>query len=123
MVDQQILKSLGPDQLAQIARRIAVQQVPGATLDVVEGVKPTRRLTVVAADASVRGALEETLELHTKRWLFLASTPGEGAGAPVTLRYEVRLRKKVPEAALLQHLRDAGGERIRDLTLAAGEAA
>ena len=121
MVDQEILKSLSPDQLRQVANRIADRQVPGQTLGVVEVVKPPRRLTVIAQDASVRGVLEDALAQHTKRWLFLVATPGEGPGAPVTLRYEVRLRKKVPDAVLLQRLRDAGGERVREVTLAAGD--
>lgn len=121
LVDQEILKSLSPDQLRQVANRIADRQVPGQTLGVVEVVRPPRRLTVVANDASVRGLLEDVLEQCTKRWLFLMGTPGDGAGAPVTLRYEVRLRKKVPEEMLLQRLRQAGGDRIREVTLAAGD--
>lgn len=121
MVDQEILKSLNPEQLKVVANRIADRQAQGQTLGVVEVVRPPRRLAVVAADASVRGAIEEVLEDATKRWVFLAQLPATGPGAPVTLRYEVRLRKKVPEDTLLQRLRTAGGERVRSVTMAAGD--
>lgn len=123
MMDEQILKSLGPDQLRQVAHRLAERQAPGQTLGVVEVVRPPRRLTVLATDVAVRGPLEEALEQHAKRWTFLEGTGGGSAGAPVTLRYEVRLRKKVPEEMLKQRLREAGGERVRDVTLAAGDEA
>lgn len=123
MVDEQILKSLSPDQLRQVANRIADRQQQGQTLGVVEAPRPPRRLTVTATDASVRGPLEEVLEDATKRWVFLAQSSGSEPGTPVTLRYEVRLRKKVPEAILLQRLRAAGGERVSDVNVEAGSAA
>ncbi len=121
MVDQETLKSLGPEQLAQVANRVASRQAPFAgTLGGIEAPsqRPLRRLTVIVTDVSARGPIEEQLELHTKRWVFFSSTPAEGRGpGTFVLTYHVRPRKKIPETLLLSYLRTSAADRVREVTL------
>lgn len=121
MVDQEILKSLGPEQLKQVANRVASRQAPFAgTLGNIDAVnpKPLRRLNVIVTDLTVRGPIEEQLEVHAKRWVFLSGTPAEGKGpGTFLLAYDIRPRKKLPESLLLSYLRTAAAERVLEVTL------
>lgn len=121
MVDQEILKSLGPEQLAQVANRVASRQAPFAgTLGNigVSNPKALRRLNIVVSDLGARGPIEEQLELHTKRWVFLSGTPAEGKGpGTFLLAYDVRPRKKLPETLLLSYLRTSAADRVREVSL------
>ena len=115
MVDQDILRSLGPDQLAQVANRVAARQTPLVTLVTEASPRPTRPLTIVVPDLSAREPVEELLERHVKRWSF-KSTSG-GPRGPHTLRYEVRLRKKLPELEFIARMREEGGHGVIDVAL------
>ncbi|MBP2648512.1 MAG: hypothetical protein H6Q77_2136 [Gemmatimonadetes bacterium] len=115
MVDQEILRSLGPDQLAQVANRVAARQSPLVTLVTEPTPRPTRPLTIVLSGPDGREVVEEALEQHAKLWTFKST--GAGPRGHHTLRYEVRLRKKVPEPLFLERMREAGGARIVDVAL------
>ena len=55
------------------------------------------------------------LERHAKRWSF-KSTSG-GPRGPHTLRYDVRLRKKLPELEFIERMREDGGHGVIDVAL------
>ncbi len=116
-IDQEILKSLGPEQLAQVANRVAARQAP-LTVTIAgepKPPKPMRPLTIVINETASRGVVEEALDEHAKTWLFkLASA---GTRGQQTLRYEVRLRKKLPEDRFIERMREAGGAGIISVTL------
>ncbi len=105
MVDQEILRSLGPDQLAQVANRVAARQSPLVTLVTEPTPRPTRPVTIVISEPGAREAVEEALELNAKRWTFKSATGGQRH----TLRYDVRLRKKVPESVFVERMRGVSG--------------
>jgi len=118
-IDEEILKSLGPEQLAQVANRVAARQGPllvtMAGGPVEKAPKPMRPLTIVISETGSRGAVEEALDEHAKTWLFkLASA---GTRGQQTLRYEVRLRKKLPEDRFIERMREADGAGIVSVTL------
>jgi len=119
-IDQEILKSLGPEQLAQVANRVAARQGPFTVTmagPVEKPPKPMRPLTIVISESGSREVVEEALDEHAKTWLFkLASA---GSRGQQTLRYEVRLRKKLPEDRFIQRMREAGGAGIVSATLGA----
>ena len=108
-IDQEILKSLGPEQLAQVANRVAARQGPfTVTLaETAKKPKPMRPLTVVVSDSAGRRVVEEALEEQAKSWVFKAASAGQRGQQ--TLRYDVRLRKKVPEETFIERMRSAGG--------------
>lgn len=114
-IDQEILKSLGPEQLAQVANRVAARQSPLVTLVTEPTPRPTRPLTIVIPDAASRKKAEELLEQHAKRWTF-KSTSVNPRGQH-SLRYEVRLRKKLPETEFIERMREDGGSAIIDVAL------
>ena len=71
--------------------------------------------TIVINETGSRGVVEEALDEHAKTWLFkLASA---GTRGQQTLRYEVRLRKKLPEDRFIERMREAGGAGIISVTL------
>ena len=117
-IDQEILKSLGPEQLAQVANRVAARQGPFTVTmagPVEKPPKPMRPLTIVISESGSREVVEEALDEHAKTWLFkLASA---GSRGQQTLRYEVRLRKKLPEDRFIERMREAGGAGIVSVTL------
>jgi hypothetical protein len=107
LVDDQILKSLTPDQLDALAERAARRRARAAADDGSPKNPPPefRRLELQihgAADVA-RRAVEPILEESAKRWEFVRALPGEG-GAPERLQYRVRLRKSVPADRLVQSL-------------------
>jgi len=109
-IDQEILKSLGPEQLAQVANRVAARQGP-FTVTMAGGAvekapKPMRPLTVVIGESGSRKVVEEALDEHAKRWVFKLTS--SGARGQQTLRYEVRLRKKQSEDRFIARMREAG---------------
>jgi hypothetical protein len=106
LVDQEILRSLAPEQLAQVANRVAARQGPfTVTLGGEKPSRPMRGLTIVVPDAGSRKAVEDALEANTKRWKF--KTASVGPRGQQTLRYDVRLRKKLPDDQFLDQVREA----------------
>jgi hypothetical protein len=114
-IDQEILRSLGPEQLAQVANRVAARQSPLVTQVTEPTPRPTRPLTIVIPDAGSRKKVEELLEQHLKRWTFKSTSVN--ARGQHTLRYDVRLRKKLPELEFIERMREDGGPAIIDVAL------
>jgi hypothetical protein len=129
MVDDQILKSLTPDQLESLAARAERRRQRSrperdgrADTPNAEPVKKPaewRRLELRIqgpADAA-RRAIEPVLEASVKRWEFLRALPGPGGGGDV-LHYRVRLKKSVPAENLLQSVRTGAGPQVTNVELA-----
>ena len=110
LVDDQILKSLTPDQLdalsARAQRRRGRASEDGPTAPPAEK-KPVewRRLELqIQGSADVaRRAAEPVLEGAAKRWEFVRAVQGDGGAT--RLQYRVRLKKSVPAESLVQSLR------------------
>jgi hypothetical protein len=132
MVDDQILKSLTPDQLESLAARAERRrQRSRPDEDSVRGVvtpedapakKPVefRRLDLRVngpADAA-RRAIEPLLDASAKRWEFVRALPGP-PGAEV-LQYRVRLKKSVPAERLVESLRSGAPAHVTGVELADG---
>ena len=123
LVDDQILKSLTPDQLDALADRASRRR---ARASPEEGVpkKPApefRRLELQihgAADAA-RRAVESVLEESAKRWEFVRALPGDG-GAAERLQYRIRLKKSVPGESLVQSLRTGAAPHVTAVELGDG---
>lgn len=125
MVDQQILKSLAPEQLAQVANRVANRRekledalVSGGGSE--KAGRPTLMLQIDVAegDLGVRTAIENVLELDAKSWRFLTSSQVESGSR---LSYSVKLRKKVPRQTLLDRVRQAAGPAVRHVEISTEE--
>ncbi len=121
LVDQEILRSLAPEQLQQVAGRVAAQQARAGRTPAGAGksddeARPMRRLRIGVNDGMpiVRMALEAVLEADTKKWTFTSATTADGQ---LRLDYQVRLRKKVSPDLLQDRLRAAAGPALRSLTL------
>ena len=126
-IDQEILRSLAPEQLANVADRVANRQAalagaieeappgPGPT-QVVQATKGARALRVVVSSdrPGARALVEGVLTAETKKWEFEGATPAAGGQE---LRYRARLRKKVPSDLLERRLRAAVGEALLQLDL------
>jgi hypothetical protein len=112
LVDDQILKSLTPDQLDALAqraerRRSRATSEDGDALATPKKAPPEFRPLQVQIQGpadSARRAVESVLEESAKRWEFVRAVPGEG-GTPERLEYRVRLRKSVPPESLVASLR------------------
>jgi hypothetical protein len=65
-------------------------------------------------DVTTRGAIEEVLESHTKRWALHGGGVDQD-GRP-ELTYAVRLKKRIPSELLLEALRDRLGEQLAEYT-------
>lgn len=116
LVDQEILRSLAPEQLAQVANRVAARQGPfTVTMSGQKPPRPMRLLTVVVPDAANRKSVEEALDDLAKRWVFKSASAGPRGQQ--TLRYDVGLRKKTTDERFLDRMREAVAG-ISDLTLA-----
>lgn len=110
VLDQQVLRSMTPDQLGALAERAMRhrQKMVKDVMDVPERdrLDSTLRIVVPADTAdAVRTAVEAVLFRDAKDFKFDKSTPQDGD--KVTLEYKVRLRKKVPQPLLLEALRRA----------------
>ncbi|MEP6687224.1 MAG: DUF4956 domain-containing protein [Gemmatimonadales bacterium] len=130
MVDDQILKSLTPDQLESLAARAdrrrrrsrpdadapEVTDTPAAA----PAKKPVefRRLELRVqgpADAA-RRVIEPLLEASAKRWEFVRALPNPAGGE--VLQYRVRLKKSVPAERLIQSLRTGAPAHVTGVELA-----
>jgi hypothetical protein len=131
MVDDQILKSLTPDQLESLAARAERRRQRSrpdgdarrmATPDGAPAKKPAEfrqlELRVHGPADAARRAIEPLLDASAKRWEFLRTLPGP-AGAEV-LQYRVRLKKSVPAESLVQSLRTGAPAHVTGVELADG---
>ncbi len=108
MLDQEILKSMSPEQLAAVAAR-AQRRMDGSKPAAPKVRKPLDTLVRVRSPdpESAQQAVEGVLATHVKDWKF-AGVQREGGGDPV-LEYRVRLRKSVPAPVLTGELRSRLG--------------
>jgi hypothetical protein len=119
MVDEQILKSLTPDQLDALAKRAERRRArPPPEGD--GGKKKAaefRRLElqITGTVEAARRAAESVLEESAKRWEFVRATPAAGGGE--RLLYRVRLKKSVPAEQLVQTLRSGAAPHVTGVEL------
>lgn len=132
LVDDQILKSLTPDQLESLAARAERRRQRSrpdgekvgriVTPDDAPAKKPVEfrqlDLRVTGPADAARRAIEPVLEASTKRWEFIRALPGP-TGAEV-LQYRVRLKKSVPAESLEQSLRTGAAAHVTGVELADG---
>jgi hypothetical protein len=123
LVDDQILKSLTPDQLDALSARAQRRRARSADDDgpAPPEKKPVewRRLELVIqgnADAARRAA-EPVLEGSAKRWEFVRAT--QATGGATRLQYRVRLKKSVPAESLVTSLRTGAAPYVTAVELAA----
>jgi uncharacterized protein DUF4956 len=121
LVDDQILKSLTPDQLDALADRTRRRRNRSA--DPGEAAKKPPefrelRVTVRGAVEPARRAAEAVLETSAKRWEFVRGAPS--APGEQQLHYRVRLKKSVPADSLIQGLRAGAAPYVTGVELADG---
>jgi hypothetical protein len=120
LVDDQILKSLTPDQLEALAER--AQRRRGRTPS--DGPPPEKKpvdwrqleLQIQGNADGARRAAEPLLESYVKRWEFLRAVPGDGG--VTKLQYRVRLKKSVPAESLVLSLRTGAAPHVTAVALA-----
>ena len=121
LVDDQILKSLTPDQLDALSER-AQRRRGRSPAAPAEPKRPpefrTLELRVTGAVDGARRAAETVLEESAKRWEFVRAVPG--ANGEHRLHYRVRLKKSVPGDGLVQSLRTGGAPHVIGVDLADG---
>jgi len=122
LVDDQILKSLTPDQLDALSERAQRRRGRPAPVDGEVPKPPAEfralQLRVSGAVDAARGAAEAVLEQSAKRWEFVRAVP-EGNGEH-QLHYRVRLKKSVPANSLIQTLRAGAAPHVTGVELADG---
>lgn len=118
MVDDQILKSLTPDQLDALAERAQRRRAPPPP----EGEGPKKpaefrrmELQITGTVEAARRAAESVLEESAKRWEFVRATPAVGGGE--RLVYRVRLKKSIPAEQLVQSLRSGAAPHVTAVEL------
>ena len=123
LVDDQILKSLTPDQLDALADRAARRRARAPTDgEAVKKPAPEFRrleLQIHGAADSARRAVESVLDESAKRWEFVRAVPGDG-GAAERLQYRVRLKKSVPAESLIASLRTGAAPHVTGVELGDG---
>jgi hypothetical protein len=123
LVDDQILKSLTPDQLEALAER--AQRRRGRT-PLPDGPAPEKKpvewrrleLQIQGSADVARRAAESVLEGAAKRWEFLRAVPADGGGTK--LQYRVRLKKSLPAESVVQSLRTGAAPYVTAVELADG---
>jgi uncharacterized protein DUF4956 len=123
LVDDQILKSLTPDQLEALADRAQRRRGRTPTPD---GPTPEKKpvewrrleLQIQGSADVARRAAESVLEGAAKRWEFLRAVPADGGGTK--LQYRVRLKKSLPAESVVQSLRTGAAPYVTAVELADG---
>ncbi|MBA3498090.1 MAG: DUF4956 domain-containing protein [Gemmatimonadales bacterium] len=121
LVDDQILKSLTPDQLDALSERTRRRRArtPVATDGLKKPVEYRQLELKIQGDAdTARKAAESVLEGAVKRWEFLRAAPGNGGGT--RLHYRVRLKKSIPAQSLVQSLRTEAAPHVTGVELPDG---
>jgi hypothetical protein len=123
LVDDQILKSLTPDQLDALAKRATRRRARAEDDDGAPKKPPPEyrrlELQIQGAADQARRAAETVLEQSAKRWEFVRAVQGEG-GATERLLYRVRLKKSVPAESLIQGLRAGAAPHVTGVELGDG---
>jgi hypothetical protein len=104
MLDNEILKSMSPEQLTAVVDR-ARRRMDGSKSDAPKIKKPMNTMVRVQTPEpeTARRAVDEVLAARVKDWQFVG-TQRDAAGR-ATLEYRVRLRKSVPGPVLTNELR------------------
>ncbi len=112
-IDQEILKSMSPEQLQALALRARrrVGEAAGDNANATKAPKPLNTVVrVQSADPeNARPQIEQVLADQVKAWKY-NGTQRDAAGSAV-LEYRVRLRKSIPAAILTSELRTRLGPR------------
>jgi hypothetical protein len=125
LVDDQILKSLTPDQLDALAERASRRRARAADDD--RPRKPPKpppefrplELQIHGAADAARRVVESVLDETAKRWEFVRAESGDG-GTAERLHYRVRLKKSVPAESLVQSLRTGAAPHVTAVELGNG---
>jgi hypothetical protein len=125
MVDDQILKSLTPDQLESLAARPDADG--GSSRESSAGAPPKKPVEYHRLELQVQGpadaarqVIEPLLDASAKRWEFVRALPGRAGGGGEVLQYRVRLKKSVPGDRLVQNLRAGAPAHVTGVELADG---
>jgi hypothetical protein len=116
-IDEQLLRSMTPDQLSSLAQR-ALKQSHKVSADL-QGVEPKKEgvLKVIpvpnANVADLRPKIEAILERDSKEWSFDRTTMGP-AGQPV-LQWNVTTKKNSPPPLLVEAVRRATISLVQDI--------
>lgn len=117
LVDQQLLRSMTPDQLQAIAQRasergkkvaadLGIPGAPGGGEEEKQKFDSLLRIQMQPDDAvAVRTAIEHVLTGQTKRWEFEKAGPGDGGRA--SAQYKVRFKKSIPSTLVIEAMRRA----------------
>ena len=115
LVDDQLLRSMTPDQLQAISERAAARGKKAAHALDVEGPSDaegeekkkfdhTLKIMMQPDDAvAVRAAIERVLEGQTKRWEFEKDGASEGGRAMA--QYKVKFKKSIPSTLVVEAMR------------------
>jgi hypothetical protein len=134
MVDDQILKSLTPDQLDSLAARAERRRQRsrpdadgGSSRESSAGAPPKKPVEYHRLELQVQGpadaarqVIEPLLDASAKRWEFVRALPGRAGGGGEVLQYRVRLKKSVPADRLVQNLRAGAPAHVTGVELADG---
>ena len=118
LVDQQLLRSMTPDQLQAIAQRASERGkkvradlgIPGGgggeEAEEKQKFDSLLRIQMQPDDAvAVRTSVEQVLTGQTKRWEFEKAGPGDGGRA--SAQYKVRFKKSIPSTLVIEAMRRA----------------
>jgi hypothetical protein len=111
-LDREILKSMSPEQLEALVSRARRRADNGLKAGPPKPEKPLDTfLRIQSRDpAAVQKQIEAVLDTYVKEWKFSGTQQDPGGAA--TLEYRLRLRKRVPAAALTGELRTRLGPQV-----------
>lgn len=115
LVDNQLLRSMTPDQLQAISQRAAERGRKAAVALDLDGEEPADEEKKAKFDsmlrvmmqpddaAAVRQAIEHVLEGQTKRWEF--EKAGAGDGGRAMAQYKIKFKKSIPSTLVVEAMR------------------
>lgn len=109
VVDQQLLKSMTPDQLQALSERAAHRSRKATEESADAGEEKKQfdsllRVSMQADDAAaVRAAIEQVLAGQTKRWEF--EKVGSGDGGRANAQYKVKFKRSIPSTLVIEAMR------------------
>ncbi|SRR5713101_5622945 len=109
VIDREVLQSLSPEQLdvlSERARRLSAKETGHAGIGNEKPLDSVLRVFGAEPEA-LRAATEAILATQSKAWRFSGVVAGENGTS--ALEYRLRLRRKVPVAALADQLRERLG--------------
>jgi hypothetical protein len=109
VIDREVLQSLSPEQLdvlSERARRLSAKETGHANIGNEKPLDSVLRIFGAEPEA-LRAATEAILATQSKAWRFSGVVAGENGTS--ALEYRLRLRRKVPVAALAAQLRERLG--------------